>query len=152
MIAYALTIFLSAFLLFQIQPLIGKAILPWFGGAPAVWTTCILFFQLLLLAGYAYAHAVASLLSARAQRRLHVALLVLALAAMGLGAIVWKSPILPGPGWKPSDPESPVLRILAVLGASVGLPYFLLSTTGPLLQAWFARSHPGVSPYRLYAL
>ena len=152
MLAYALTIFLSAFLLFQIQPLIGKAILPWFGGAPAVWTTCILFFQLLLLTGYAYAHAVASLLSARAQRRLHVALLVLALAAMGLGAIVWKSPILPGPGWKPSDPESPVLRILAVLAASVGLPYFLLSTTGPLLQAWFARSHPGVSPYRLYAL
>src|SRR6266542_2527154 len=152
MLAYALTIFLSAFLLFQIQPLIGKAILPWFGGAPAVWTTCMLFFQLLLLGGYAYAHATATFLTPRAQRRLHVTLLLLALAGMGLSAAIWKSPILPGPGFKPSDPESPVLRILAVLGVSVGLPYFLLSTTGPLLQAWFARSHPGVSPYRLYAL
>ena len=152
MLAYALTIFLSAFLLFQIQPLIGKAILPWFGGAPAVWTTCMLFFQLLLLGGYAYAHAVASGLTPRTQRRLHVALLVLGLAAMGLSAMVWKSPVLPGPGWKPAGPERPVLRILAVLVASVGLPYFLLSTTGPLLQAWFARSYPGVSPYRLYAL
>ena len=152
MAAYALTIFLSAFLLFQLQPLIGKAILPWFGGAPAVWTTCMLFFQLLLLCGYAYAHAVASVLSPRAQRRLHTALLLLALCAMGLGALLWKSPILPGPGFKPSDPESPVLRILGLLAACVGLPYFLLSTTGPLLQAWFARSHPGASPYRLYAL
>lgn len=152
MVAYALTIFLSAFLLFQLQPLIGKAILPWFGGAPAVWTTCMLFFQLLLLGGYAYAHAVASFLSPRAQRRLHTALLLLALAAMGLCVLFWSSPILPGPGFKPSDPESPVLRILGLLAACVGLPYFLLSTTGPLLQAWFARSHPGVSPYRLYAL
>ncbi|HEV2064873.1 MAG TPA: ferrichrome ABC transporter permease [Thermoanaerobaculia bacterium] len=152
MLAYALTIFLSAFLLFQIQPLIGKAILPWFGGAPAVWTTCMLFFQLLLLGGYAYAHALASLLTPRAQRRVHVALLALALAGLALATFFWKSPILPGPGWKPSGPESPVLRILAVLLVCVGLPYFLLATTGPLLQAWFARERPGVSPYRLYAL
>ena len=152
MLAYALTIFLSAFLLFQIQPLIGKAILPWFGGAPAVWTTCMLFFQLLLLGGYAYAHALASHFTPRAQRRVHVALLAVALAGLALAMFFWKSPILPGPGWKPSDPESPVLRILALLLACVGLPYFLLATTGPLLQAWFARERPGVSPYRLYAL
>ena len=152
MLAYALTIFLSAFLLFQIQPLIGKAILPWFGGAPAVWTTCMLFFQLILLAGYAYAHGVASRLTPRVQRRLHVALLALAVAGLLAAAVFWKSPVLPGPGLKPADPEHPVLRILGVLAACVGLPYFLLSTTGPLLQAWFARTHPGVSPYRLYAL
>jgi hypothetical protein len=152
MLAYALTIFLSAFLLFQIQPLIGKAILPWFGGAPAVWTTCMLFFQLLLLGGYAYAHALASHFTPRAQRRVHVSLLAVALAGLVFATFVWKSPILPGPGWKPSDPENPVLRILALLLVCVGLPYFLLATTGPLLQAWFARERPGVSPYRLYAL
>ena len=152
MLAYALTIFLSAFLLFQIQPLIGKAILPWFGGAPAVWTTCMLFFQLVLLGGYAYAHALVTRLTPRAQRRVHVTLLALALAGLALATFLWKSPILPGAGWKPSDPESPVLRILALLLVSVGLPYFLLATTGPLLQAWFARERPFVSPYRLYAL
>jgi hypothetical protein len=152
MLAYALTIFLSAFLLFQIQPLIGKAILPWFGGAPAVWTTCMLFFQLLLLCGYAYAHGLATFLKPRAQRRVHVALLVLALLGLTLATFFWKSPVLPGPGWKPADPESPVLRILALLLVCVGLPYFLLATTGPLLQSWFARERPGASPYRLYAL
>ena len=152
MLAYALTIFLSAFLLFQIQPLIGKAILPWFGGAPAVWTTCMLFFQLLLLCGYAYAHAVASRFTPRSQRRVHVALLALALAGLALATFAWKSPMLPGPGWKPADPENPVRRILALLLVCVGLPYFLLATTGPLLQSWFARERPGVSPYRLYAL
>ena len=152
MLAFALTIFLSAFLLFQIQPLIGKAILPWFGGAPAVWTTCMLFFQLLLLGGYAYAHGVASRLSPRAQRRLHVALLLVAVALLAAGALLWGSPVLPPPALKPSDPGHPVLRILGVLSLAVGLPYFLLATTGPLVQAWFARVHPGTSPYRLFAL
>jgi hypothetical protein len=152
MLVFALTIFLSAFLLFQIQPLIGKAILPWFGGAPAVWTTCMLFFQLLLLAGYAYAHGVASRLSSRAQRRLHVALLLAAVGGLAAGAILAGSPVLPAPGLKPSDPGHPVLRILAVLSLAVGLPYFLLATTGPLVQSWFARVHPGASPYRLFAL
>jgi hypothetical protein len=152
MLVFALTIFLSAFLLFQIQPLIGKAILPWFGGAPAVWTTCMLFFQLLLLGGYAYAHSVASRLSPRAQRRLHVALLLVAVAGLVAGVVLAGSPVLPPAGLKPSDPSHPVLRILAVLSLAVGLPYFLLATTGPLLQAWFARVHPGASPYRLFAL
>lgn len=149
---FALTIFLSAFLLFQIQPLIGKAILPWFGGAPAVWTTCMLFFQLLLLGGYAYAHGVASRLSPRAQRRLHVALLLTAVGGLAAGAVLAGSPVLPAPGLKPADPGHPIFRILAVLSLAVGLPYFLLATTGPLVQAWFARVHPGVSPYRLFAL
>ncbi|HUQ74786.1 MAG TPA: fused MFS/spermidine synthase [Burkholderiales bacterium] len=138
---YAVTIFLSSFLLFLVQPLIARLILPWFGGGAAVWTTCMLFFQLLLLAGYAYAHALAK------QRRLepiiHTALLALAVATL---------PIMPGESWKPEGGAEPVSRILLVLGATVGLPYFLLASTSPLIQAWFARARPGHNPYRLFAL
>src|SRR5215469_4905724 len=133
MLAYALTIFLGAFLLFQIEPLIGKYILPWFGGAPAVWTTCLLFFQLLLLAGYAYAHGLARRSRTRGKRLAHAALLAISVALLAVLAKVWSSPILAGPAWKPSDPSHPIPRILAVLAVSVGLPYFLLSTTSPLL-------------------
>ncbi len=152
MLAYAVTIFLEAFLLFQIQPLIGKYILPWFGGAPAVWSTCLLFFQLVLLAGYLYAHGLVSRLSPRAARAVHVSLVLLSLSALVALAFSWGSPILPGPGWKPVDPERPVERILVLLAVSVGLPYLLLSSTSPLLQAWAARTHPGTRVYRLYAL
>jgi hypothetical protein len=141
---YALTIFLSAFLLFQVQPLIGKFILPWFGGSPAVWTTCVLFFQLVLLGGYAYAYLVASHLRPRTQAVVHTLLLVAALAVL---------PITPGERWKPPDPSRPEQRILLLLAASVGVPYFVLSTTGPLLQAWVARARgPQAGVYRLYAL
>src|SRR5882672_2561957 len=142
MILYAVTIFLSAFLLFQVQPLIAKMILPWFGGTAAVWTTCMLFFQLLLLAGYVYSHAyVTHRIPAR--RYVHVVLLVLAAATLPLAASA---------AWKPSGGEDPTWRILGLLATSVGLPYFVLSTTGPLVQAWHARTHPGVTPYRLFAL
>jgi SAM-dependent methyltransferase len=142
MILYAATIFLSAFLLFQVQPLIAKMILPWFGGTAAVWTTCMLFFQLLLLAGYVYSHAyVTQRIPAR--RTVHIVLLALAVATLPLAASA---------GWKPSGGEDPTWRILALLATSVGLPYFVLSTTGPLVQAWHARSHPGAMPYRLFAL
>src|SRR6267142_2648853 len=109
---YAATIFLSSFLLFLVQPLIARLILPWFGGSAAVWTTCMLFFQVLLLAGYAYAHALGKLAARR----------------------------------------EPITRILLLLGATVGLPYFLLASTSPLIQAWFARARPGENPYRLFAL
>ncbi len=152
MLAYAVTVFLEAFLLFQIQPLIGKYILPWFGGAPAVWSTCLLFFQLVLLAGYFYAHGLVSRLSPRTARALHVALLLLSLLLLAALAIVWGSPILAGAGWKPADPQRPVERILVLLAVSVGLPYLLLSSTSPLLQAWAARTHPSARVYRLYAL
>lgn len=144
MLHFALTIFLSAFLLFQVQPLIGKIILPWFGGTPAVWTCCMLFFQVLLLGGYAYAHA----LIARPPRRqgaVHLALLALA-------ALAAAPTILPSDALKPDPAGSPLLQILVVLARSVGLPYFALSATGSLLQAWFSRLHPGRSPYPLYAL
>ncbi|MDZ4820599.1 MAG: fused MFS/spermidine synthase [Planctomycetota bacterium] len=142
---FALAIFVSAFLLFQVQPLISKFILPWFGGSPAVWTTCMLFFQVLLFAGYTYAHCSVTYLSARMQGLVHLGLMSVALVC----ALFF---IPPGSGWKPVDSDQPVLRIMLLLSASVGFPYFVLSATGPLLQAWFARSFAGRSPYRLYAL
>lgn len=140
---HAATILLSAFLLFLVQPLIARIILPWFGGTAAVWTTCMLFFQTLLLAGYAYAHGTNAKLSPRAQAILHTVLLA---AAVGL------LPIAPGDAWKPAGDEEPVSRILLVLLIAVGLPYFLLSATSPLVQAWFARARPGENPYRLFAI
>ncbi len=141
--AYAATIFISSLLLLLVQPLIERQILPWFGGTAAVWTTCMLFFQALLLAGYAYAHATNAMLKPRAQAILHSVLLVLALATL---------PIAPSEGWKPLGTEEPISYILLVLTATVGLPYLLLSSTSPLLQAWFARAKPGVDPYRLFAV
>ena len=98
MIAYSLTIFLGAFLLFQVQPLMGKYILPWFGGSPGVWTTCLLFFQSALLAGYAYAHFSAQRLTPKRQAGVHVVLLILALALL---------PIIPAESWKPQVPGDP---------------------------------------------
>jgi hypothetical protein len=139
----AATIFLSAFLLFQVQPIISKMILPWFGGGPAVWTTCMLFFQVLLLAGYAYAHGIHTSRRSAVRTALHVGLLVLAMALL---------PIIPQPDWKPEDGAYPTWRILSLLSVHVGLPYFMLSTTGPLVQAWYSRVCVDRSPYRLYAL
>jgi SAM-dependent methyltransferase len=140
---YAATIFLSSFLLFLVQPLLARLILPWFGGTAAVWTTCMLFFQTMLLAGYAYAHGTNAKLAARAQAVLHTLLLAGALAAL---------PIAPDEAWKPRGDEEPTLRILLLLAAAVGLPYLLLAATSPLLQAWFARTRPGANPYRLFAV
>ncbi|MDP1606819.1 MAG: fused MFS/spermidine synthase [Rhodocyclaceae bacterium] len=140
---YGATIFLSAFLLFQVQPIIGKLILPWFGGSASVWTICLLFFQSLLLLGYLYSHWVVRFLSPRHQSWLHIA--VLAASCLVL-------PIIPGAEWKPLGDEDPTLLILGLLTVTIGLPYFALSTTGPLLQAWFARERPGSVPYRLFAL
>ena len=140
---YGLTIFLSAFLLFQVQPLIGKMILPWFGGSAAIWTTCMLFFQLVLLLGYFYSHWVTRYLSPSRQSLVHGGLLLVSLLLI---------PISPSLDWKPLGAENPTLRILGLLTVSIGLPYFVLSTTGPLLQAWFARERSGQVPYRLFAL
>src|SRR5678815_3078903 len=125
--AFALTIFAGAFLLFQVQPLIGKYILPWFGGSPGVWTTCMLFFQVVLLGGYAYAHLTTRYLSPRAQAILHSLLLIAALALL---------PIIPSDRWKGHETSVPTWRILALLTATLAVPYFVLSTTGPLTQAW----------------
>jgi hypothetical protein len=141
--AFALTIFAGAFLLFQVQPLIGKYILPWFGGSPGVWTTCMLFFQMLLLGGYAYAHTVSRRLKPRAQASVHLILLAAALATL---------PVTPDDRWKTTTTGDPTWHILALLAVSLGLPYLVLSATGPLMQEWFRRLTPGASPYRLYAL
>src|SRR5580704_14544255 len=144
MLLYACTIFLSAFLLFQVQPLIAKMILPWFGGSAAVWTSCVLFFQLLLLLGYLYAHWSIRYLRPKIQAMTHLALLAASLLVL---------PAIPNPVWKPTGGEDPTLRIFGLLAMTVGLPYFLLSTTGPLIQAWFVRTaKPGATPYRLYSL
>ena len=127
---YGLVIFSSAFLLFQVQPLLGKMILPWFGGAAGVWIVCLLFFQVVLLLGYLYAHLLTRIFPARTQTLVHAGL---------LAASVLVLPILPKNSWKPSDPFHPAFHILWLLGATVGLPYFLLSSTSPLLQAWYAK-------------
>ena len=139
---YAATIFLSAFLLFLVQPIIAKQILPWFGGSSAVWTTALVFFQSTLLAGYAYAD-LTHRLGVRRQTFLHVGLLMLSLLSL---------PILASTEWKPQGDEAPILRILLLLTATIGLPYFLLSTTTPLLQAWYWRRFREAVPYRLFAL
>ena len=143
MYLYAATIFTSSFLLFLIQPILAKQILPWFGGSAAVWTTCLVFFQFVLLFGYTYADWTTRKLAPKHQATLHVALLLASLALL---------PVLPDPGWKPLGSEDPGLRILGLLTATIGLPYFLLSTTGPLVQAWFARTFAQGTPYRLFAL
>ena len=142
-LSFAVAIFTGAFLLFLVQPLIGKYILPWFGGSPGVWTTCLLFFQCVLLAGYAYAHLLTTFLQPRQQAITHLAVVAAALATL---------PIIPNEELKPVGEGDPILQILLVLSRTIGLPYLALSATGPLMQAWFARAHPGDSPYRLYAL
>src|SRR5664279_1121869 len=143
MTPYALASFTGAFLLFQLQLLTGKFVLPWFGGSPGVWTTCLLFYQSLLLGGYAYAHFISTRLSLRAQALVHAGLLVAALAML---------PITPSDAWKAHLGGNPLAQILLLLTVSIGLPYFALSSTGPLMQQWFRVTHPNRSPYRLYAL
>ena len=136
MLVYAVTIFLSAFLLFEVQPMIGKIILPWFGGAAAVWSTCLLFFQAALLGGYLYAHCSTRYLKPRHQAILHIGLMALSLALL---------PIIPSATWKPVAAGDPSVRILLLLTATIGLPYVLLSTTSPLLQAWYVAARPGAN-------
>jgi hypothetical protein len=142
MILFASTILLSAFLLFLVQPIIAKQILPWFGGSSAVWITCLVFFQVVLLAGYTYAHVITRF-SLRRQTRLHIVLLLASLLFL---------PIIPSAALKPTADADAALRIMALLAATIGLPYFLLSTTGPLLQKWVAPQFPEKSVYRLFAL
>ena len=141
-VLFGLTIVLSAFLLFQVQPLIAKLILPWFGGSAAVWTSCMLFFQMALLAGYAWAHWLSEQ-PLRRQIVLHVGLLLVSLAVL---------PIIPSVRWKPTAGDDPLLGILGLLAVTVGLPYFLLSATSPLLQSWYSRANGGAMPYRFFAL
>ncbi len=143
MFRYAITIFLSAFLLFQVQPMIARFILPWFGGTAAVWTTCMMFFQFVLLLGYLYAHLLRRAFSPRTSWLIHTIVLA--------GAACFAQ-IVPAESWKPLGDENLNWAILTVLTISIGFPFFVLSSTGPLIQAWQSTSHPRRSPYRLYAL
>lgn len=140
---FALTVFGCAFLLFQVQPLLGRFILPWFGGSAAVWTTCLLFFQVLLLGGYAYAHGVSAWVPPRRQAQAHGVLLVVAALTL---------PIIPSEAWQPQPEGSPTARVLLLLLATVGLPGFVLTASGPLLQKWHAELAPARPAYRLYSL
>ncbi|MEO7144656.1 MAG: fused MFS/spermidine synthase [Bryobacteraceae bacterium] len=140
---YGATVFLGAFLLFLIEPIIAKLILPWFGGSAAVWITCLVFFQTALLGGYLYAHYVAHRLRPPIQAGLHGALLIAALCLL---------PAIPGSSWKPAPGEDPAWRILGMLTVVLGLPYLLLAATSPLLQSWYARAWPEQRAYRLFAL
>jgi len=149
---YALTVFLSAFLLFQIQPLIGKYILPWFGGTPSVWSVSMLFFQTLLMGGYVYAHWLVGRRNPRWQGIVHLALLGVSMGLLLVLGLVWGSPITPDADWRPRGSESPEWHILGILAAAVGLPYFTLSTSSPLMQAWYSGHQPNRHSYRLYAL
>jgi len=142
MALYAWVIFLGAFLLFQIQPLIAKIILPSFGGSSVVWSTCMLFFQVVLLLGYAYAHWLNEHLRATKQAIVHSALLLASIAVLPIG---------PDAARSVSGVDYPSWQILKLLAVTIGIPYFILSSTSPLLQAWYAR-RKGKAPYRLYAL
>lgn len=142
-VLFGSTILASACLLFLIQPLASKLILPWFGGSAAVWITCLLFFQSGLLLGYLYAHGLIARLSAKRQALVHTVLLGLSLLAL---------PILPSARWQPTPGHDPTWNLFAVLATSVGLPYLLLSSTSPLLQAWYARTSENALPYRYFAL
>jgi len=129
--------------------MIGKVILPWFGGTPAVWSTVMLFFQVLLTGGYAYAYW---LMRRKKQTFIHVALIGLSIGILILLSFVWKSPIIPDASWKPQDVSAPILNIFKLLIVSVGLPYFLLASNSPLMQAWFSRVYPERSYAKLYSL
>ncbi len=147
---FQLTIAVGAFLLFLVEPMAARFLLPWFGGSPSVWSTCLLFFQAALLGGYVYAHLTRRLGPGK-QARLHLVLLVVALATL---------PIIPSPSWKPTDPSHPAGKILLLLSVTVGLPYVLLAATAPMVQDWFAQLHAhdedgpsgGHRVYWLYAL
>ena len=154
MLIFSLTIFLGALLLFQVELIIGKYILPWFGGTSAVWITCMLFFQVLLLGGYAYGHLLDARGRARvrAQTRLHRLLLLLSLLVLATQFILWHSPLILDANWKPRAEGNPLLQILTLLTVSVGVPYLVLASTAPLLQSWWRRLYPQHSPYRLYAV
>ena len=145
MARFAWTIFLGAFLLFQVQPILGRFILPWFGGGAGVWTVCMLFFQMALLAGYAYAHLLSKKVAPKQQMAVHLVLIAVSLLFLPItpSAEAWRST---------GEADQATLRILILLTTHIGIPYLLLSSTGPLLQSWFERQFPGRSPYRLYSL
>jgi len=143
-VLFSLTVFVSAALLFTVQPMFAKLALPLLGGTPAVWNTCMVFFQAVLLIGYAYAHVVTAVLGLRGQVALHLALVLITLLAL---------PVAIPDGWSPPAQQSPVWSLLMLLVVALGSPFLVVSTTAPLAQKWFAGTdHPlARDPYFLYA-
>lgn len=153
---FAISLFVSAALLFLIQPMIGKVVLAKFGGIPAVWLTCMLFFQAALLAGYAYVHSGARWLGTRRQALVHVAILLLPLVVLPLGWLAWPfaaAPLSIPAAWAPPGDSHPIPWLLFLLFVIIGAPFFALATTAPLLKKWFATTdRPSAGdPYYLYA-
>jgi spermidine synthase len=140
---FALTTLQSAFLIFLVQPMVGKHILPWFGGVPTVWSLCLAFYQSTLFAGYAYAHWLERRIRPAVQIAVHGGVFLAALIAL---------PVLPDSSWKPQGTEDPIWAIASMLTVNVALPFLFLASQGPLLQAWFVRAGRGRSPYPLYAV
>jgi hypothetical protein len=141
---FALTLFTSASLVFVVEPMFGKMALPLLGGTPSVWNTCMVFYQAVLLAGYAYAHLLSTRLRLELQVAVHTSLLLI--AAMAL-------PVAMPPDWTPPVDRSPIPSLLMALLAGVGAPLLVLSATAPLLQKWFSLtdSESATDPYFLYA-
>ena len=144
LILYGITIFAGAFLLFAVQPIVGRMVLPLLGGSPAVWNTAMVFYQAMLLAGYAYAHWATRWLGVRRQMTLHFLVLLVPLVVL---------PISIPRGWTPPAASNPIPWLLALLTVAVGLPFFVVSATSPLLQRWFSASgrRAAADPYFLYA-
>ncbi len=141
---YGLTLFVSALLLFSIQPMFAKMVLPKLGGAPAVWSVAMVFFQTVLLAGYAYAHLLNRALRPRRAAMFHLVL---------IGITAMMLPIAIAPGWGAPPPDGTALWLFGLFAVSIGLPFFTLSASAPLLQSWFAASghRQAGNPYVLYA-
>jgi spermidine synthase len=141
-VLFGATAFASAFLIFLVEPLVAKRVLPWFGGAPAAWSVCLAFYQVMLFAGYGYANLLIARANAGNQLAIH---------ALAVSAAIIALPVLPAEAWRPEETGDPSAAILALLLANVALPFLVLAATGPLVAVWFARRHPTRSPYALYA-
>ncbi|MCS6887798.1 MAG: hypothetical protein NZQ09_06255 [Chloroflexus sp.] len=150
--SYISSIFLSALLIFQVQPMIAHYILPWFGGTNSVWSAVVLFFQIMLVGGYLYADWLSKSVSNERQWQIHGLLLGLAAGLILFLGLSWPAPVIPSSNWKPTTVEQPVLYIFFLLAISVGLPYLTLASNSPLIQSWFSRMYAERSPYWLYAL
>ncbi|MCS6866790.1 MAG: fused MFS/spermidine synthase [Gemmataceae bacterium] len=153
---YATTLFVGAALLFLVQPMIGKLLLPLVGGTPSVWNTCMVFFQAVLLAGYLYAHRSTWQFGVRRQAVVHLLLLIVVVTTFWTAVAATGAPVPVAASLLPDDQDSSFLvfvQLATVVGIAVGVPFFVLSTTSPLLQRWFAATghHAARDPYFLYA-
>ncbi|MBA4189140.1 MAG: hypothetical protein C0467_14175, partial [Planctomycetaceae bacterium] len=152
-VLYAVTLFTGAASLFLVQPLVGKLLLPLVGGSPGVWNTCMVFFQAVLLAGYLYAHRATNKLGVRRQALFHLLVLATVLFAFKAAIASTGSPVPVVTSLLPDDQDYPIFGLVALLSVAVGIPFFVLSTSSPLLQRWFAATghHSARDPYFLYA-